>query len=77
MNNPHLEILIRFLFYVVSRFQAGHRLSPDEKSDILVGLYKLGVHFFSRYTNDKLGTQWMEVPARDNLCLSDKPHTKD
>ena len=73
----HLEILIRILVYVMLRFKSGHRLSRKEKSDLLSGLYKLSVHFFSGYTNDKLGTSWMEISTHDNLCISDQADTQD
>ena len=77
--NTHIEILIRLSVYVLTRFQAGHRLSADEKRTILSGLYKLTLHFFSGYINDddELGTSWMEVHAHNNLCLSDKAHIEN
>lgn len=39
----------------------------------------LAVDFFSRYISNEseLGTQWVEVSPRNNICLSDEPHSED
>ena len=57
------------------RLQTGQRLTINEKQDILVGLSKLAVDFFSKYiTNDELGSEWMEVSPCNNICLSNEPY---
>ena len=56
----------------------GQRFTPREKQELLSGLYKLSVDFFSRYMlNDKLGSKWVEISSRDNFCISDSPYTEN
>ena len=76
--NTHIEILLRLIIYVFTRFQLGQRMTPREKQDLLSGLYKLSVDFFSRYMlNDELGSKWVEISSRDNFCISDSPYTEN
>jgi hypothetical protein len=77
--NAHVQILIKLIFYVFTRYQAGYKMSPREKSQMLNGLYVLAVDFFSRYISNEseLGAKWMEVSPRNNICLSDEPHVED
>ena len=57
------------------RLQNGQRLTINEKQDILVGLSKLAVDFFSKYiTNDEMGSEWVEVSTHNNICLSSEPY---
>jgi hypothetical protein len=66
------------MMYLFTRIQSGQKLTFQEKNEILVGLSKLAVDFFSKYiTNDELGSERMEVPPRDNLCLPRTPFAKD
>ena len=58
--------------------QSGQKLTHQEKNDILIGLSKLAVDFFSKYiSNDELGSEWMEVPPRNNICISGTPYNED
>ena len=76
--NTHIEILIRLIVYVFTRFQMGQRFTPKEKQELLSGLYKLSVDFFSKYMlNDELGSKWMEISTRDNICISDETYIED
>ena len=78
--NTHLEILIRLFIHVLAKFKSGKKFSIDEKSQLLYGLYTLGVDFFSKSIlneRSELGTSWLEISTHDNLCLSDKPYTED
>jgi hypothetical protein len=78
MVNTHIQVLIRLMVYLFTRIQAGQKLTFQEKNDILVGLSKLAVDFFSTYiTNDELGKERMEVSPRNNLCLSRTPYVED
>lgn len=78
--NTHIEILLRLIIYVFTRFQLGQRMTPKEKQDLLSGLYKLSVDFFSKYMlneTSELGAKWMEISSHDNLCISDEPYLDD
>ena len=76
--NTHIEILLRLIVYVFTRFQLGQRFTPKEKQDLLSGLYKLSVDFFSKYMlNDELGSKWMEISTRDNICISNETYIED
>ena len=76
--NTHIEILIRLIVYVFTRFQMGQRFTPKEKQELLSGLYKLSVDFFSKYMlNDELGSKWMEISTRDNICISNETYIED
>ena len=78
--NTHIEILIRLIIYVFTRFQMGQRFTTNEKQELLSGLYKLSVDFFSRYMlneTSELGSKWMEISSRDNFCISDSPYTEN
>jgi hypothetical protein len=78
MVNTHIQVLIRLMVYLFTRIQAGQKLTFQEKNDILVGLSKLAVDFFSTYiTNDELGKERMEVSPHNNLCLSRTPYVED
>ena len=78
--NTHIEILLRLIGYVFTRFQLGQRFTPKEKQDLLSGLYKLSVDFFSKYMlneTSELGSKWMEISSHDNFCISDSPYTEN
>ena len=76
--NTHIEILIRLIVYVFTRYQMGQRLTPKEKHELISGLYKLSVDFFSKYMlNDELGSKWMEISTRDNICISNETYIED
>ena len=76
--NTHIEILIRLIVYVFTRFQMGQRFTPCEKQELLSGLYKLSVDFLSRYMlNDELGSKRVEISSRNNFCISDSPYTEN
>ena len=76
--NTHIEILIRLIVYVFTRFQMGQRFTTREKQELLLGLYKLSVDFFSKYMlNDELGSKRVEISSRDNFCISDSPYTEN
>lgn len=78
--NTHIEILIRLIVYVFTRFQMGQRFTPHEKQELLSGLYKLSVDFFSKYMlneTSELGSKWVEISSHNNFCISDSPYTED
>ena len=76
--NTHIEILLRLIVYVFTRYQMGQRLTPKEKHELISGLYKLSVDFFSKYMlNDELGSKWMEISTRDNICISNETYIED
>jgi len=78
MVTTHVQVLLRLMMYLFTRIQSGQKLTFQEKNEILVGLSKLAVDFFSKYiTNDELGSERMEVPPRNNLCLSRTPFAED
>jgi hypothetical protein len=78
MVTTHIQVLLRLIVYLFTRIQSGQKLTFQEKNDILVGLSKLAVDFFSKYiTNDELGSERVEVPPRNNLCISRTPFTED
>ena len=68
--NTHVQVLIRLMMYIFTRIQLGQKLSCNEKNEILVGLSKLAVDFFSKYiSDDELGAERVEVSPRNHLCL--------
>jgi hypothetical protein len=76
--NTHIEILLRLIIYVFARFQLGQRFTSREKHELLSGLYKLSVDFFSKYMlNDELGSKWVEISTHDNICISDETYIED
>ena len=78
MEVTHIQVLLRLMVYLFTRLQAGQKLTFREKNDILVGISKLVVDFFSKYiTNDQLGSEWMEVPTRDNIRISRTSYIAD
>jgi len=78
MFSTHIQVLIRLIVYIFTRIQSGQKLTFQEKNDILIGLSKLAVDFFSKYiSNDELGSERMEVPPHNNICISGTPYNED
>ena len=74
----HLQILLKMFLYILSRVQLGQKLSPDEKMQILNGMYWLAMDFFSRLlVNDsgKMGSPDVEISPCSNFYISEKPYT--
>lgn len=74
----YIQVLLRIFVYVIQRYQSGDKLSKKEKKVLLAGLCTLCTQFFSTYiSNVQLGETWLEISARDNLCVSATPRLED